>query len=168
MFKWIFDACYIGKCLLFSVNIKVCQPSFSSQLSYPVLYESLKCFKDVKFLGSTISLTLKCIEVRKHFIPCHSPSCASKSSWPYSTIIWKWLASTRRTWRYSGTILMKCHALFVILEKAAKFENCRLLQIIGGTLGVNFAFSTLANGTSCTCASNRHCFGGEPPLQLPA
>ena len=30
------------------------------------------------------------------------------------------------------TILMKYHASFVIFEKAAKFENCRLLQIIDG------------------------------------
>ena len=34
------------------------------------------------------------------------------------------------------TILMKYHALFVIFEKAAKFEYCRLLQIIGGALRV--------------------------------
>ena len=32
------------------------------------------------------------------------------------------------------SILMKYHALFVIFEKAAKFEICRLLQIIGGAL----------------------------------
>ena len=32
------------------------------------------------------------------------------------------------------TILMKYHAYFVIFEKAARFENCRLLQIIGGSL----------------------------------
>ena len=31
---------------------------------------------------------------------------------------------------------MKYHAIFVIFEKAAKFFNCRLLQIIGGTLRV--------------------------------
>ena len=31
---------------------------------------------------------------------------------------------------------MKYHALFVIFEKAAKFLNCRLLQIIGGALKV--------------------------------
>ena len=31
------------------------------------------------------------------------------------------------------TILMK-YALFNIFEKAAKFENCSLLQIIGGAL----------------------------------
>ena len=36
------------------------------------------------------------------------------------------------------TILIKYHALFVIFEKAAKFEiNCCLLQIIGGALWVN-------------------------------
>ena len=34
------------------------------------------------------------------------------------------------------TILMKYHALFVILEKAAKIWNCRLLQIIAGALRV--------------------------------
>ena len=34
------------------------------------------------------------------------------------------------------TIIMKYHALFVIFEKATKFENCRLLQIIGGALRV--------------------------------
>ena len=34
------------------------------------------------------------------------------------------------------TILMKYHALFVIFEKAAKFINCRLLQIIGGALRI--------------------------------
>ena len=33
------------------------------------------------------------------------------------------------------TILMKNHALFVIFENASKFE-CRLLQILGGTLWV--------------------------------
>ena len=33
---------------------------------------------------------------------------------------------------------MKYHALFVIFEKAAKFENCRLLQIIGGALRVKY------------------------------
>ena len=32
---------------------------------------------------------------------------------------------------------MKYHALFVVFEKAAKFANCRLLQIIGGALRVN-------------------------------
>ena len=31
-------------------------------------------------------------------------------------------------------ILMKYHALFIIFEKAVKILNCRLLQIIGGTL----------------------------------
>ena len=31
---------------------------------------------------------------------------------------------------------MKYHALFVIFEKAAKFEICLLLQIIGGALMV--------------------------------
>ena len=35
------------------------------------------------------------------------------------------------------TILMKYHTLFVIFEKAAKFENFRLLQIVGGALEVN-------------------------------
>ena len=34
------------------------------------------------------------------------------------------------------TSLMKYHAVFVIFEKAAKFLNCRLLQIIGGALRV--------------------------------
>ena len=33
-------------------------------------------------------------------------------------------------------ILMKYHALFVILKKSNKIWNCRLLQIIGGALGV--------------------------------
>ena len=37
----------------------------------------------------------------------------------------------------SQTILMKYHTLFVIFEKAAKFEICRLLQIIGGALWGN-------------------------------
>ena len=32
------------------------------------------------------------------------------------------------------TILMKYHASFVIFEKSSKIWNCRLLQIIGGTL----------------------------------
>ena len=32
------------------------------------------------------------------------------------------------------TILMKYHTLFVIFEKGVKFENCCLLQIIGGAL----------------------------------
>ena len=35
------------------------------------------------------------------------------------------------------TILMKCHALFVIFEKNSKIWNCRLLQIIDGALRVN-------------------------------
>ena len=35
------------------------------------------------------------------------------------------------------TILMKYHALFVIFEKAGKFEIFRLLQIVGGTLRVS-------------------------------
>ena len=35
------------------------------------------------------------------------------------------------------TILMKYHALFVIFEKIAKFEKCRLLQIIVGALRDN-------------------------------
>ena len=32
---------------------------------------------------------------------------------------------------------MKQHALIVIFEKAAKFENCHLLQIVGGALWAN-------------------------------
>ena len=32
---------------------------------------------------------------------------------------------------------MKYHSLFDIFEKAAKFENCRLLQMIGDALWVN-------------------------------
>ena len=36
------------------------------------------------------------------------------------------------------TILMKHHALFVIFEKAVKIWNCRLLQIVGGALRVNY------------------------------
>ena len=32
---------------------------------------------------------------------------------------------------------MKYHALLVIFQKAAKFRNSRLLQIIGGALRVN-------------------------------
>ena len=31
---------------------------------------------------------------------------------------------------------MKYHALYIIFEKAEKFEICRLLQIIGGALRV--------------------------------
>ena len=34
------------------------------------------------------------------------------------------------------TILVKYHTLFVIFEKAAKYENRRLLQIIGGAFRV--------------------------------
>ena len=34
------------------------------------------------------------------------------------------------------TILLKYHALFVILKKSGKIWNCRLLQIIGGALRV--------------------------------
>ena len=34
------------------------------------------------------------------------------------------------------TIPMKYHALFVIFKKKGKIFNCRLLQIIGGTLRV--------------------------------
>ena len=37
------------------------------------------------------------------------------------------------------TILMIYHTLFVIFEKAAKFEICRLLQIIDGALRVKGA-----------------------------
>ena len=33
---------------------------------------------------------------------------------------------------------MKYHALFVIFEKSRKILNCRLLQIIGGALRVNW------------------------------
>ena len=36
------------------------------------------------------------------------------------------------------TILMKYHALLVIFEKNGKIWNCRLLQIIGGALRVNW------------------------------
>ena len=35
---------------------------------------------------------------------------------------------------------MKYHTLFVIFEKAAKFENCRLLLILGGALWVKRKF----------------------------
>ena len=35
---------------------------------------------------------------------------------------------------------MQYHALFVIFEKAAKFENCRLPKIIGGALRVNIIY----------------------------
>ena len=38
------------------------------------------------------------------------------------------------------------HALFVVFEKAARFEICTLLQIIGGTLWVNI---TAGYATSC-------------------
>ena len=41
------------------------------------------------------------------------------------------------------TILMKYHALLVIFENAAKFENCRLLQIIGGALWVKDLIITI-------------------------
>ena len=37
---------------------------------------------------------------------------------------------------------MKYHALFVIFEKAAKFEICHLLQIIGGALWVDTIWQT--------------------------
>ena len=33
----------------------------------------IKCFKDVKNLGRTISFTLRYIEIRKHFLKYHSP-----------------------------------------------------------------------------------------------
>ena len=33
----------------------------------------IKCFKDVKNLGKTISFTLRYIEIRKHFLKYHSP-----------------------------------------------------------------------------------------------
>ena len=36
---------------------------------------------------------------------------------------------------------MKYHALFVIVEKAAKFENCHLLQIVCGALWVNLVLT---------------------------
>ena len=36
------------------------------------------------------------------------------------------------------TILIKYHALFVIFEKSNTILNCRLLQVIGGTLWVTF------------------------------
>ena len=34
---------------------------------------------------------------------------------------------------------MKYHALFVIFEKAAKFENCRLVQILDSSLWVKIS-----------------------------
>ena len=37
---------------------------------------------------------------------------------------------------FQQKILMKYHALFVAFEKAAKYEVCHLLQIIGGALWV--------------------------------
>ena len=40
------------------------------------------------------------------------------------------------------TILMKYHTLFVIFEKSGKIWNCRLMQIIGGALRVNFGILT--------------------------
>ena len=50
------------------------------------------------------------------------------------------------------TILMKYHALFVILKKQKKVANCLLLQIIGGALWVKidkllvvYKFLTLYN-----------------------
>ena len=40
------------------------------------------------------------------------------------------------------TILMRYHAVFVIFEKAEKFEICRLLQIVGGALRVRISALT--------------------------
>ena len=37
---------------------------------------------------------------------------------------------------------MKYHTLFVIFEKSGKIWNCRLMQIIGGALRVNFGILT--------------------------
>ena len=63
----------MGKCLWFSVKIKVCQSFLSSPWSFPDLcmwnpfsiFNASKC----KILGWTISFTLKYIEIRKHIIP---------------------------------------------------------------------------------------------------
>ena len=40
---------------------------------------------------------------------------------------------------------MKYHALLVMFEKAAKFENCRLLQIIDGALRVKKRITKAGN-----------------------
>ena len=52
----------------------------------------IKCFKDVKFW-----FYIKYIEIRKHFLKYHIPTCASKSFCMYMCyhilhIVWKWLA----------------------------------------------------------------------------
>ena len=39
----------------------------------------IKCFKDVKFWGRTISFTLQYIEIRKHFLKYHSPRVPAKA-----------------------------------------------------------------------------------------
>ena len=44
---------------------------------------------------------------------------------------------------------MKYHALFVIFEKSGKTFNCRLLQIIGGTIRVNFEKKSSDNEKKC-------------------
>ena len=53
---------------------------------------------------------------------------------------------------------MKYHALFVIFEKAAKFENVCLLQIMGGALrvklnhtGLKWALCRLVNNAKFFC-----------------
>ena len=72
----------MGKCLWFSVKIKVCQSSLSSPWSYmyPDLHtlwqwNPFSIFNASKMwnLGRTISFTLKYIEIRKHFLKYHSP-----------------------------------------------------------------------------------------------
>ena len=99
----------MGKCLWFSVKIKVCQSSFhlEATLSW-VLYGCeirfrYKMLQRCKILGRTISFTLRYIEIRKHFdniIPPPPPPCASKSLCMYMCyhilhIVWKWLAGTK-------------------------------------------------------------------------
>ena len=38
----------------------------------------IKCFKDVKFGGKTISFTLRYIGIREHLLKYHSPVCQQK------------------------------------------------------------------------------------------
>ena len=50
---------------------------------------------------------------------------------------------------------MKYHALFIAFEKAAKFDSCRLLQIIGGALRVNtLPAITNYSSSKCMCKQN--------------
>ena len=95
----------MGKCLWFSVKIKVCQLSLSSPWSYPDLSTlwmwypfSILNASRMKNFGYNNQFYIKIY--RKHFLKYHSPPCASRSFCMYMCyhifhFVWKWLAGTR-------------------------------------------------------------------------